>query len=133
MTTDRSKSADTIVNANSFSDHDLIGFIRKMHTMKYKPRKILVRDYKKYDPVKFKSDLRNIPWENCFSESDYNSAWKVYKNYLTDTINKHAPLTKRMIKGRDTPWMSQQIKRIMNTRDYHLRKARRTNTKEDWG
>ena len=65
LTNDSSKIANSIVYANSYSDHDLMGIVRKMHVKKFVSRKIFVRDYKNYDKESFKYQLRNTPWENC--------------------------------------------------------------------
>ena len=92
ITNDKSRIANSIVYANSFSDHDLIGVIRKMHIKKYLPRTIFTRNYSKYDKECFKNDLRNIPWENCILQHDVNAAWNLFKDYVTTAVENHAPL-----------------------------------------
>lgn len=132
LTTDSTKISKSFVDANSISDHDLVGIVRKMHVKKYASRKLFTRDYSKYNKDHFKDELRNVPWKNCFVEDNMNSSWNLFKHYLTIVINKHAPLVERKIRGMQNPWMSRDIKTKMNTRDYYLRCAKRTNSENDW-
>lgn len=132
MVTDETKVADSIVYSNSFSDHDLIGFVFKKNTKKYNPRRISARDYKRYDKESFKTELRNTAWEICLIQNDANSAWNLFKTMLTNVINKHAPPIERTIRGQPSVWFTKEIKTKMNTRDYYLRVAKRTNKKSDW-
>ncbi|XP_057302635.1 uncharacterized protein LOC130636806 [Hydractinia symbiolongicarpus] len=132
LTTDSTKISKSFVDANSISDHDLVGIVRKMHVKKYASRKLFTRDYSKFNKDLFKNELRNVPWKNCFVEDNMNSSWNLFKHYLTIVINKHAPLVERKIRGMQNPWMSRDIKTKINTRDYYLRCAKRTNSENDW-
>ena len=127
-----SKIADSIVVANSISDHDIIGIIRKMHIKKPTPRTIFIRDYSKFDTENYKNDLRNTQWENMFLTQDINGAWNIFKTLLSYVIKKHAPLREKKVKGNDCPWLNKQIKEKMQTRDYLLKRARKTNNSLDW-
>ena len=49
LTTDSTKVSKSFVDANSLSDHDLVGVICKMHVKKYASRKLFTRDYSKYN------------------------------------------------------------------------------------
>ena len=54
ITTDEQRISNQIVIANSISDHDLTGAIRKMNCQKFKPRKIYSGSYAEYNPEEFK-------------------------------------------------------------------------------
>lgn len=103
-----------------------------MHVKKYMSRKVFVRNYKKYDKEEFKASLRNVAWENCLSQTTMNAAWDSFKDYVIRVIKAHAPKLERKVRGDDNPWMTKDVKSKMNTRDYHLRKAKRTNAEVDW-
>ena len=45
--TDNEKVIDSIVYANSLSDHDLVGITRRMHSKNYVAWKIMAWDYSK--------------------------------------------------------------------------------------
>ena len=42
---------------SGFSDHDLIGCIRKAHHLRFKPKEIRCRDYRSYNPDQLNQDL----------------------------------------------------------------------------
>ena len=133
LTTDYNKIATSIVDANSFSDHDLVGISRKMHVKpKHNSQTIYVRDYSKYNKDSFKEELRKTPWEECLRQPNVNSCWNLFKVFLTNIINKHCPIVSKKLRGKANPWMTKNIKLNMNTRDYYLRRAKRTKNELDW-
>ena len=80
-----------------------------------------------YDPVALCNDLRSSDFGSVFTSSCVNDACSRLKCILQQSIDKHAPLITKKIKGRLCPWMSSEVKSEMNLRDQLLRKARRTN------
>ena len=89
------------------------------------------RDYSKYDKETFKQDLRNAPWINVIAEKSFNTAWSLFKNILTDIINKYAPVKVKLVRGKSSPWMTSTIRTSIKNRDFHLKKARRTNSERN--
>ena len=55
-----------------------------------------------------------------------------FKSLLKSVIDKHAPLTKKRVRGRDSPWFTNEIKTKTYERDYYLRKARKSGKEIDW-
>ena len=51
---------------------------------------------------------------------------------LITTLNKHAPLIIKKVKGKSSPWLNENIRREMNIRDNLLRIFRKHNTPENW-
>ena len=47
-------------------------------------------------------------------------------------IDKHVPVFEKKVRGRDCPWLSNEIKAKMNERDHYLRKARKSGKELDW-
>ncbi len=47
-------------------------------------------------------------------------------------FDHHAPIIEKRIRGKSCPWLSRDIKKLMNDRDQLLRKARKTNSQADW-
>ena len=123
---------ETIVLANSVSDHDLIGIVRKIHIQKYQPRKIFTRDYSKFNVENFKNDLRNLPWERVINTTVFNKGWDIFKELIVSVINIHAPIKQKLVRGKDCQWMTPEIQKTMKDRDYHLKKARQTGCELHW-
>eukprot|EP00112_Aurelia_sp_Birch-Aquarium-sp1_P026369 Seg932.4 transcript_id=Seg932.4/GoldUCD/mRNA.D3Y31 product="hypothetical protein" protein_id=Seg932.4/GoldUCD/D3Y31 len=109
------------------SDHELLGCVRKVHSIKHSPRQIRCRNYTNYDPKLFCKDLESEDFSNVFDSRSTEVAWKHLKRILNYSINKHAPMITKKVKGRLCPWMTTKVKQEMNIRDKLLRKARRTN------
>ena len=83
-------------------------------------------------PANFRTlDLNSKDWNYFYSLKDVNAAWKVLSDYLTETINTHAPKTTRRIKGKPCPWITPDIKALMSERDKMLRKSRKTKNELD--
>mgnify|MGYP001794933248 CR=1 FL=1 len=114
------------------SDHDMIGCVCKLHNNKYQPRTISCRNYANYDPTSFCNDLRSKNFEPIFKSSCVNKAWSSMKAVLKECIDKHTPIIKKRVKGKLCPWLTQDIKREMNSKDQLLGKARKTNNEIDW-
>ena len=101
-------------------------------TPKYPPRTIYSRNYKNYNTNVIKNQLRNVNWEHVTNCRDSNICWQYIKDILLKCADTHAPLTKKTIKGKPCPWLTEEIKKQMNDRDGLLRKARRSKNHNDW-
>ena len=110
----------TMTFANSISDHDLVGMIMKKNNRKFKPRTIYTRNFAKYNEANYKADLRHLDWKNITQESDVNKAWDIFKSLWKSVIDKHAPLIKKRVRGRESPWFTNEIKIKAHERDYYL-------------
>ena len=115
----------------SFSDHDMIGCIRKQNHLKFKNRTLKSRNYKNYDPNVVCNELSQCNWDTFYNCTDVNSAWGVMKSFLLTIIDRHAPFSERKIKGKPCPWMTNELKRGMINRDRLLVKARKTKSHSD--
>ena len=51
---------------------------------------------------------------------------------MLSVVNQHAPYITKKIKGRNCPWLDQDIKKLMDTRDRALRKHCRSKSLHDW-
>ena len=78
------------------------------------------------------ADLHNLDWEKVTRESNINKAWDIFKRRLKSVIDKHAPLNKKRVRGRDRPWLTSELKTKAHERNYYLRKARRSGKEINW-
>ena len=79
----------------------------------------------------FCNELRSSDFGSVFTSSCVNDACSRFKCILQQSIDKHAPLITKKIKGRLCPWMSREVKSEMNLRDQLLGEARSTNREID--
>ena len=90
-----------------------------------------MHDYKNYNIEALKQDLNNTPWEICFKDRSLNRAYEPFKSIHISIINKHCPLKQVNILGRDNLWFTKEIKKKMLTSDFHLKRAKHTQSKQD--
>ena len=121
-----------IVIGNSISDHDFTGNVRKIDCKKFKPKQIYSRNISKYNKDAFQRDLKNIKWDEITTYDEINLAWDCFKNKLARVIDKHAPMVKKSVRGRDCRWLNNSIRNMMNERNNLLKKARNTGKESEW-
>ena len=114
------------------SDHYMVGCVRKMNSLKFQARTIKCRNYAKYNKEAFNNDLRSASWDLVLTSSDVNIAWTNFKRVFLEICDRHVPLLTKKVRGSQNPWMTSAISNLMSTRDYCLRKAKRTGKDEDW-
>ena len=119
----------TTVIPSCLSDHDMIGFVRKVNNIKYEPRTIQCRDYRNYDSNKLNEHLENQNWSKLYEYNNVNDAWLYMKNILQTVYNDFCPFITKKVKGKLSPWLTDDIKKLMNERDKLLRKYRSTNNR----
>ena len=114
------------------SDHYMIYVSTKVSIGKSPPKIVESRSFKNYNKVAFKSDLLNMLNSSFIGlelELDPNVMWLKWRNVFTSIAEKHAPLTTRKVRSQHTPWLTSEIKKEMNHRDYLKQKATRTNSR----
>ena len=129
----RPENISTIsVFTTSFSDHDMVGCVRKLNNIKYPMRSIKCRDYSKYNHENLSNDVKKINWEPVYKSSDVNSAVTYFNSELRKVFDKYAPIIEKRIKGKPCKWLNSDLRKEMNNRDKQMRNARKTNSDEDW-
>ena len=77
--------------------------VRKTNNLKEQPRVTKCRNYAKYDPTIFCSDLRKVLQDTVLSSTNVDEAWSLWKYNFTVECYKHAPLNEKEIRGRNCP------------------------------
>ena len=106
--------------------------VRKINHRKMSFRIITCRDYSKYNHTVLARDIENYDWDPVYTETNVNIALDYMEQGLTSIIDRHAHKVTKRVKGRKCPWLTYEIKTLMNARDKVLRKARKTNKECDW-
>ena len=116
----------------SVSDHFMIFAVRKCKPVKRKHKCIVYRNYKQLDENMFLDDLSKVPWNVIETVSDVNGALDLWYNLFNDVVDKHLPKKSKRVRAASNPWLNNDIKNHMSTRDYLHRKALRSNDGRDW-
>ena len=104
----------------------MVGCVRKTNAAKFKPRLIKCRNYRKYNPKEMTEDLRKQNWYPVLNSSNVNEAWNKMKNIVLEVFDKHAPRIMKKVRGKLAPWLTDDVKKLMNERDKLLRKSRKS-------
>ena len=127
------KISDSGVIHTGISDHSLVFAIRKISIVTKQENTLEIRKMKNFDEGKFIEELLKQHWEYVyFFADDPNAMWEIWKNLFLEVLDKHAPLQQKKIRSKKVPWITSDIKKLMNTRDKFKRKAILTNHENDW-
>ncbi|CAB4008413.1 Hypothetical predicted protein [Paramuricea clavata] len=92
------------------------------------------RSYKNYNPSLFSSDLvtKSDRLLSILSNTNVNTILETFKDVLHSTLDVHAPLKTFKIRNRSCPYVNNEIKELMKSRDLHLRRFQLTRDEGDW-
>jgi len=88
----------------TFSDHDMVGCIRKINFLKYPAKCVKTRDFRNYDSQKLNDDVKNADWSPVYNSTNINYTVELFNNTLLEIFNRNAPYITKKIKGRPCPW-----------------------------
>lgn len=115
------------------SDHSLIFAIRKVAIpSKTTHTTVKIRNLKRFDPYKFRDDLRRLPWHKLSDINDPNIRWEMWKNMFLSSVDKHAPFKTKRIKNKKSPWLTAELKHSLIERDSLKRMAIKSGDQSDW-
>ena len=114
------------------SDHSLIYATRKHNTLKADPKIIESRQFKNFDCDAFIEDIKETPFHFASLMDDPNEMWDIWKSLLLEVINKHAPMRKRKVKSKSSPWITAELRRKMRKRDFLKNQAVKQNSHQAW-
>ena len=113
---------------SAISDHCIVYCTVKSGVPKVPPKTMEYRSYRTFEKNSFIRDLKAVDCNILDEADDLDSAVKAWNLLFSDVANKHAPIKKIRIKGTQTPWLTAKLKDVMRDRDYHHRKAVKSNS-----
>ena len=87
----------------------MISTVLKSGFVKRWPRIINYRDYNKFDPLKFRIDLRE-ELRNCHRDE---ATYDHFNTTVEKVLNKHAPLKKKSVRANDGPFMTKALRKAI--------------------
>ena len=63
---------------------------------------------------------------------DTNEKWNVRKSLFLEVVHKHAPMRKRKVKSKSSPWITAELRRKMRKRDFLKNQAVKQNSHQAW-
>ncbi|KAI5730234.1 hypothetical protein M8J76_011579 [Diaphorina citri] len=104
------------------SDHDLIYLVLSLFPPKPTPKLITCRNFKNFEANLFLDDARSADWNLVYSAPDIDSKVLTFNNIVTSLFDKHAPFRTFIAKHQPVPWMTPELKHLINRRDEASRK-----------
>lgn len=120
------------INIGISDFHNIIGAATKAHVPRKKVRTVSYRSYKHFNENDYQASLQQTPFHICDIFDDVDDRVWVYNKLLTDTIEQHAPIKTRKIRGKSAPYMNDQLRRAINVKAMLKRKFNRLKTTEAW-
>ena len=85
--------------------HLMILTVLKSGFVKRGPRIVTYRDYSKFDPINFRSDLKS----NLAKSSEAYSEYENFNSVVEEVLNNHVPLKQKYLRANDTPFMTKTL------------------------
>ena len=122
------KISDSGVIHTGISDHSIVFAIMKISIVPKQENTLEIRNMKSFDEGKFIEELLTQHWEYVyFFADDPNAIWEIWKNVFLEVLDKHAQLQQKNKRSKKVPWITSDIKKLMNTKDKFKRNAILTN------
>ena len=83
-----------------------------------KPRKINYRSYKKFVKENFLYDLENNICNTSLSETDVDAMYNLLSDTVLKTLEKHAPMKQKYIRGNQARFMNKELSRAIMVRSH---------------
>lgn len=110
-------SAHGQLSAEGFSYHDLLYLSYKIRPPKVKPTIVMRRSFKSFNNDNFLTDLNLIDWDVVLNASSLEDKVNIFNSILTELFDVHAPLRPIKLKHLPAPWLSADIRVLMNKRN----------------
>ena len=110
-------------DAVPISDHCLIFASFNIVSKKTIKKYYSFRDYNGIARGAFEEDALKLNWDLIYYTNGVNDKLSIFNSYITFLINKHAPLKQKVLQEKPyTPWITNNVKLLMNLRDKAHRK-----------
>ena len=113
-----------VINIGCSDFHKMSVTVLKTKFPKSHPKEVTYRNYKHFDEIAFRNDLRN-----AMKNSDKKYA--EFEEIFLNTLEKHAPIKTKIIRGNHAPYMNKTLRKAMMKRTQLQNKYYRSRTVTD--
>ena len=114
------------------SDHCLVFAVLNLRAPRQATNYIITRSFRKYNADQFANDIAHIPWDTIDLMDSVDEKLDAFNDLFLNCLNAHAPLKTVKLQRKPNPFITDEIKDLIKTRDSMHRKARRTGSVNDW-
>ncbi|XP_034240159.1 uncharacterized protein LOC117644657 [Thrips palmi] len=117
--------------APGFSAHDMIYSVYDFHVPVVKKKVITFRDFRNIDRDALICDAKSIPWTQVYDCENCDDKVQVFNDFLLQLFEKHVPIRNVCVKNDEPPWMSDDLRDMIEERDKARVKSLKTSDPED--
>ena len=113
-----------VVDTPGISDHCLTFMAYSLRKPKFKAKMVTRRDFRNFDEELFIKDMEKAPWGNILAvgDNDIDNKVTIFENIHKEVIDRHAPFRTFRVTRPASPWLSENIKKLMDDRDKYKNK-----------
>ena len=125
---------DSGVIHRPISDHSIVFVKLKVKKPKTTPQYITTRSYNKYNADLFVTDLAKEADSllTIFDQTDVDSKLNILNDTLQSVLSLHAPVKQIKLRSRPCPFVNQEIKDLMRSRDLLLKQFIQSRQDTEW-
>ena len=116
----------------TISDHFLVRTTLNLKGPKPTSTFITTRSYKDFNSDSFTEDMAKAPWSIIGLFDEFEDKVDCFNRLFLQVLELHAPLKTFKVRNTTTPFITAEIKSLMNQRDNQHRLARLSSTPSDW-
>ena len=106
------------------SDHDMVSYVRYSKNPPSPARTIRRRSYKTFVEEAFLQDLSAVDWTEVYTSEDLDTAVDIFTQKFRHILNHHAPWIIFQLRKNFCPWLTEDMKELMDQRDRWKDKAK---------
>ena len=115
------------------SDHSLVYVVRKVAIKtKSRHRVVNIRSMKNFNVDRFKNELTSLPWSLVDNLENANDRWELWKSMFMNVVDNHAPLKRKRLRNKKSPWINANLKQLFLQRDKLKKLAVVSKNPADW-
>ena len=112
------------------SDHMLVYVSLATKVKRPSPKIINARTYSKFNSEHFRKDIEEAPWSVCSVFDDTDDVYWAWGHLFNNICERHAPYRQVKLRQNSLPWITPQIRHLMNHRYKTFLRAKRSQNPE---
>lgn len=112
------------------SNHDMIFFTHNFPTAETQNHSYFIRDYCSMDSSSVLNRIAAHPWEYFYSLTTANDLVDYFNKFIIDLFETYVPLKEIVVKNKEHPWFTDEIRTAINQRNIAHRIWFRSRTAE---
>lgn len=93
---------------------------------------VVTRIFGKFQSEQFGNDIAHIPLDSVDLLDSVDDKLDAFNDLFLKCLNNHAPVKTVKLEHKENPFITEDIRECIATRDRLHKKARRSGTEEDW-